>query len=68
MAPENLTSLDAEEMAEHVTWRTEMLRASGYDENEAGLLARRIDVSVYEAIRIVDEGAEHHVALAQLAN
>lgn len=66
MTVDELTSLDPDEMAELVSWRLGLLRASGYAEDDALALARRVDVSVYEAVRIVAEGASPDSALASL--
>jgi hypothetical protein len=66
MTVDELTSLDADEMAELVEWRMDLLLEAGYDAADASLLARRVDVSVWEAVRVVSEGMEPTDAVVAL--
>ncbi len=45
------------------TWRRESLRRAGYDRCEAAMLARRPDVDLHQALRLLEQGCPPDLAL-----
>jgi hypothetical protein len=46
-----------------VLWRFDSLRKAGFGEREALELARRVDVDLHLALRLISSGCDHETAL-----
>lgn len=56
MARATSQRLERPEAAEVARWRLERLMESGYDRKTASFLARRVDVDLHVAVRLVAKG------------
>jgi len=63
MTTAQLTDLDSPEMAQVLRWRLRTLLGAGYGYGDAINLARRGDVDLHAAIRLVERGCPSATAV-----
>jgi hypothetical protein len=63
MTAAQFEQLEDHEATEVLRWRFEVLVRSGYDMEQAAVLAAHVEVDVHDAIRLIERGCDGETAL-----